>query len=267
MTLERKSKVTITPHHIDMGYCRDTEIYAPLVFDGVVSKYYISTNGSVVSLHRGTITELKPSKDSGGYSRIGLRFQSSDDVWYMASFSIHRLVALVFIPNPKNKPEVNHIDGNKSNSSIYNLEWVDRSENIKHAYATGLNHRGSANVQHIYTDQQIHDVCRMLEENTLSKVQIWELTGIPPYTITAIQTGRKWKHISSSYNIAYTVEAVNTGSTPHYTEADIELVCQYLESGELTLREIANVTKVSFNVVCDVKRHRTWRRISSKYDF
>ena len=52
--------------------------------------------------------------------------------------SIHRLVAETFIPNPYNKPEVNHIDGNKSNNSIDNLEWVTPSENKLHALSTGL---------------------------------------------------------------------------------------------------------------------------------
>lgn len=53
-------------------------------------------------------------------------------------YSIHRLVAQAFIPNPKNKPCVNHIDGNKLNNSVDNLEWCSYSENLTHAYRTGL---------------------------------------------------------------------------------------------------------------------------------
>ena len=53
---------------------------------------------------------------------------------------VHRLVAQLFLPNPEGLPEVNHKDGNKDNNHVDNLEWVTRSDNVKHSFATGLKH-------------------------------------------------------------------------------------------------------------------------------
>lgn len=68
-----------------------------------------------------------------GYDFVCLRKNDYDK-----NFSVHRLVAQAFIPNPNNYSEVNHIDGNKQNNSVDNLEWCTRSENLKHALDIGL---------------------------------------------------------------------------------------------------------------------------------
>lgn len=82
-------------------------------------------------------TILKPSIKSSGYKHLGLHGENSR-VYYQ---TIHRLVALAFIPNPNNLEQVNHIDGNKLNNDITNLEWVSRKKNISHSYQLGLSTR------------------------------------------------------------------------------------------------------------------------------
>ena len=76
--------------------------------------------------------------NASGYVKVGL--SCVDERFYSNSkkFLVHRLVAETFIPNPENKPEVNHIDGNKQNNCVSNLEWVTRLENVRHAAKTGL---------------------------------------------------------------------------------------------------------------------------------
>ena len=74
-------------------------------------------------------TPLKKYISPYGYERVCI----NGKCWL-----VHRIVAMVFIPNPDNKPQVNHIDGNKQNNDISNLEWVTPEENMRHASRMGL---------------------------------------------------------------------------------------------------------------------------------
>lgn len=97
-----------------------------------LGKYYISDTG-LIKNEKGII--LKPHKNKNDYPRVGLK---RDYTGKQVKVFIHRIIAEYFIPNPDNKPEVNHINGDKNDYRIENLEWVTNSENIKHAIKTGL---------------------------------------------------------------------------------------------------------------------------------
>ena len=98
---------------------------------GYEGLYQISNIGTVYSVRYKRFR--KPKTDKCGYEVVGL-CKDGKTRW----FSIHRLVASALIPNPCGFPEVNHIDGNKQNNWVDNLEWCDHSANILHAYKTGL---------------------------------------------------------------------------------------------------------------------------------
>lgn len=112
---------------------------------GYEGLYQVSNLGNVRSIERkvdyrikGTYAIkpsilLKPSINKNGYLSVALSKNNK-----IKRMRVNRLVALNFISNPNKKPQVNHIDGNKSNNNVNNLEWCTNSENQLHAYKSGL---------------------------------------------------------------------------------------------------------------------------------
>lgn len=92
--------------------------------------YQVSDSGLVRNSRTGRVLKFSTVN---GYHRVCLCQNGK-----MTNLYVHRLVASAFIPNPENKSEVNHIDGNKTNNSVANLEWATRIENQRHAWLTGL---------------------------------------------------------------------------------------------------------------------------------
>lgn len=102
--------------------------------------YVVSKNGDIVILpykdknkHNRKIRVKKTGSDLDGYEIVPLVNEKGTK-----TFSVHRLVAQAFLPNPENKETVNHIDGDKTNNSVTNLEWATRGEQMSHAYDLGL---------------------------------------------------------------------------------------------------------------------------------
>jgi hypothetical protein len=103
--------------------------------------YEITEDGQVRNKESKCV--LKTQLQNGGYLIVALRKNKK-----RKAATIHRLVATTFIPNPNNKPQVNHIDGNKENNHINNLEWCTLKENMRHASMMGLCHNG------VWTDER-----------------------------------------------------------------------------------------------------------------
>ena len=99
--------------------------------EGYEGLYLVSNDGRV----KGTKSKkvLKFSYSYNGYRRVKLYRGAKGK-----TFMVHRLVANAFVLNPQNKPQVNHIDGNKQNNTVDNLEWVTQTENLVHAVRLGL---------------------------------------------------------------------------------------------------------------------------------
>jgi hypothetical protein len=98
---------------------------------GYDGKYYVSRNGEIYSLYRNRL--LEPSINYKGYKIIRLTHNK-----VTKTFILHRIIAKEYIPNPENKPEVNHINTIKTDNRIENLEWVTNMENRTHALENNL---------------------------------------------------------------------------------------------------------------------------------
>lgn len=100
---------------------------------GDFAAYDVDNFGNVWSHHKGKRQLLKLRTMKAGYRHIVLSAGK-----LRKGMLVHRLVAMAFIPNPEDKPHVNHKDGNKANNHYKNLEWCTPQENIDHAISTGL---------------------------------------------------------------------------------------------------------------------------------
>ena len=132
----------------------DGEVWRPITD---YEDYQISNFGRVKSFKQDKIIIRKPKLNVQGYLRVDL-CKGGKQKW----FSVHRLVAEAFIPNPEGKPEVNHRFGNKIDNRVSELEWMTGRENKQHAYDTGLKRSGSDHSRAKFTAEQvryIREVC------------------------------------------------------------------------------------------------------------
>lgn len=164
----------------------DNEIWKDIKgFEGL---YQVSNLGRVKSVEHivndplnGTRTVkeriLSSEKMKCGYLRTALSKDSK-----MKKVLTHRLVAETFIPNSQNKPQVNHIDGNKKNNAVSNLEWCNNSENILHADKTGLRDM-----------KKLYKRCRCIETGEIfeSIKAAGKFVGMTPTQISSACKGKR----------------------------------------------------------------------------
>lgn len=132
--------------------------------------YSISEEGNVRNDKRNTL--LKGFTNSKGYLRVSIHGKYQ---------FIHRLVANAFIPNPDNKPQVNHKDTDKLNNNKSNLEWMTNIENTIHAYT--INNRAK------FSYEDIQDIL----SSSLTRLQLANKYNVPKITIHSIKQGKNMK--------------------------------------------------------------------------
>ena len=240
-----------------MGQKNIIRIYC---IDNEPTDYRVSKQGKIYSTKRGKLREMSPVITRHGYLNCHIRHKGKSFYKY-----VHRMVAETFIDNPDNLPQVNHINGNKLDNSVDNLEWVTAKENVEHAFKTKLRNFGEKSSNAKITGEKVHEICKLLEENTKTMREISELTGVPYHLIFFIRKKKTWPEITSQYNFDhYNCFSKNRGYSK-LTEDDVENICKDLLSGDLTGREIAQKYNVHENTIYDLKAAKRWKDITTKY--
>lgn len=157
---------------------------------GFEGRYTISNLGIVRSLLTGKIMKYHITKF--GYARVNLRIAKSRDY---KSYFVHRLVALNFLDNPNNLAEVNHIDCNRLNNRIDNLEWISRKENIKHSFIFGnASNKGHKNPNSKLSSIDIEAIRALNRTKRFYGTQIAKLFKVSESTISSILTNNTWSN-------------------------------------------------------------------------
>lgn len=190
----------------------DTEIWKDVPgFPG----YKASNHGRLMTFNwknTGRVAIMKPAV-SGGYCKTMCVKDGKN-----TPVKIHRLVAMTFIPNSENKPEVNHKDGDKTNNRIENLEWCTRRENFDHAVANGLQPglfrvgyrnmwnelcesgerdrlKGSRIGTSKLTEQQVKEIRAKHKPRIYTRQMLADEYGVKETCIKDVLCRRSWKHI------------------------------------------------------------------------
>ena len=134
--------------------------------------------------------------DESGYLSFNLGTSIQGERKYQ-TLRIHRLVAMAFIPNLDNLPEVNHKDGNKLNNCVTNLEWVTGLQNIKHAWKTGLikGLKGEKNGRSKLTNEEVKEIRNKYTGKRGEIANLAKEYGVSWSLIKLIVTNKKWVHI------------------------------------------------------------------------
>lgn len=240
------------------------EIFKPIIYKGKLTHYKISNYGNVIN----TISnrKLKPV-NVNGYKALRLcdkkaGFPKPVNVY------VHRLVATAFIDNPNNKPEVNHIDLNRSNNHISNLEWVTTEENYEHARQHGA---FLDSVYPIIDDIDVEKIGQMLERG-YHKMDI--IKAFPKYKESTLRMFffrpcKKDKKILSKYNIPKFSPLYVKGENNYratITNKKAKLIIDDMLNG-LSNKTLSKKYNVSLSVLSGIRSGDNWKHLTKGIKF
>lgn len=177
------------------------EIWKPV--KGFEQYYEVSDEGIIRTIERYIILSthsykkcrkiLKQFQDSKGYFHVKLYNGQGKS----RSITIHRIVALTFLDNPDKLLEVNHINHDKTNNNVKNLEWISRSNNIKHSYIhrNPNTYKGSGNKNSKLTEEQVINIRKEYTLGNITYKQLANKNNVGITLIGYIINNKVWNHV------------------------------------------------------------------------
>jgi len=232
-----------------------TEIWKP-IFNG---KYEVSSIGRIRTVFcRNRWGFYKPKKErilfqhknNDGYMQVSIYTESGN----LKSFRVHRLMALAFIPNPENKPQVNHLNSIRSDNRIENLEWCTNSENQIHSVKFGNYKSNNPNAKLTESDvQKIYNSTKPIS-HLVKKYKIHR------DSIINIKNGKTWSTITGVLQISKTL--LDRSGQNHYltklTDSDVLAIYNSKESYSI-LSERYGIAKTTISAI---KRGQNWGHLT-----
>lgn len=154
-------------------------------------KYEVSNYGNV--RHKEKKKILNGGLTTKGYKQVCLRDENDKQ----KTPKVHVLVAKAFIPNPENKPMVNHKDSNRLNNHVDNLEWSTNGENQQHAFAVGFqDNKGEEHPSAVLTEEDVRYIYTSIITKKHTSAYFVRKYDVSKGTISSIKNKRNWTHVT-----------------------------------------------------------------------
>lgn len=243
------------------------EVWRDIIGYGGV--YQISNMGQIKSYQISKTGKIRvPALDKDGYKYLVFNSANHEQ----KTVRVHRLVATTFIQNPLNLPQVNHKNGIKQDNRAENLEWVTASQNAKHAYSIGL--KSQAGIKNACSKLTNSDVLEIYKTAWEERDPYWKIAqnfNIHRDQVGKIKYGITWAHITN-HNISKTANHKRT-RRPNFSvgeqnscailkEAQVIEIKKLLKNKEIKQSDIANLFKVSRQVIYGISSGKTWKHIT-----
>jgi hypothetical protein len=239
--------------------------------------YKVSSMGNILSFHSKKYIDgklLSPKLDRYGYLHLALHNGTGKHTW----FTVHRLVAITFIPNPMKLPEVNHINSIKTDNRKENLEWCTRQYNNAHRllmnpHLLELN-CGESHPLATHTNEEILEVYELAWRGDSTNREIGEEYNLSSWQVSEIKHGTSWQSVTKHqryekngfdrcpYKKTYHAKKGEDNSKAKLIESEVLEIYDLAWNSDLTNKQIGEIFNVSMDCVRCIKVGVTWEEVT-----